>query len=91
MKKKSDVILIVVTIILIGVLIGGFIYDRPQTAEMNATEKRGGSGLPSRRMISSDVSLSEFSVGSNGLFRTCWANVGRRAARRPRSRRNFFI
>ena len=28
MKKKSDVILIVVTIILIGVLIGGFIYDR---------------------------------------------------------------
>lgn len=28
MKKKSDIILIVVTIILIGVLIGGFIYDR---------------------------------------------------------------
>ena len=28
MKKKSDVILIVVTIILVGVLIGGFIYDR---------------------------------------------------------------
>ena len=28
MKKKSDIILILVTIILVGVLIGGFIYDR---------------------------------------------------------------
>ncbi len=28
MKKKSDIILIVITIILIGVLVGGFIYDR---------------------------------------------------------------
>lgn len=28
MQKKTDVILIVITIILVGVLIGGFIYDR---------------------------------------------------------------
>lgn len=28
MQKKTDIILIIVTVILIGVLIGGFIYDR---------------------------------------------------------------
>jgi len=28
MQKKSDIILIIVTVILVGVLIGGFIYDR---------------------------------------------------------------
>ena len=28
MQKKSDVFLIIITIILVGVLIGGFIYDR---------------------------------------------------------------
>ena len=27
-KKKTDLILIVITVILVGVLIGGFIYDR---------------------------------------------------------------
>jgi len=28
MQKKTDIILIVVTVILVGVLIGGFVYDR---------------------------------------------------------------
>ena len=28
MKKKTDIILIVITVILVAVLIGGFIYDR---------------------------------------------------------------
>ena len=28
MKNKKEIILIVITVILVGVLIGGFIYDR---------------------------------------------------------------